>query len=476
MPNSPESLLQLLQRFTKHPTNQIKQVHSLLLTTGNLLPNPENTSSDHLKWHPTLLFNALIRAYLNLGQPRTTLLLFTHMLTHRSLPNPHTFPPLVKAAVASSPSPASNLGKPLHAQAIKRGASRDPFVQTSFLNLYARLGSVSDARGLFEEMPEPCIVACNAMLDALGRSGDMGSAFGLFRLMAVRDVVSWTTVINGYARNGCFAKAILCFEKMMAREDSAGGVVKPNEATFVSVLSSCSNCNGGGALYQGKQVHGYIIKNKVELTVFMGTALIDLYGKMGCLGYAVEVFSRMAVKEVCTWNTMISSLALNGMEKQAVDMFEMMKTEGLHPNEVTFVAVLSACARAELVDLGLELFRSMPHDFGIVPRMEHYGCVVDLLGRAGLLREAAGFISTMPFEPDGSVMGALLGACKVHGSTELANKLARWLLESRPRHCGQYVLLSTVYAGAEMWDHAVALRKAMAEDGIQKIPAYSMID
>lgn len=304
----------------------------------------------------------------------------------------------------------------------------------------------------------------------------MGSSFGLFRRMAVRDVVSWTTVINGYARNGCFAKAILCFEKMMAHEDSAGGVVKPNEATFVSVLSSCSNCNGGGALYQGKQVHGYIIKNKVELTVFMGTALIDLYGKMGCLGYAVEVFSRMAVKEVCTWNTMISSLALNGMEKQAVDMFEMMKTEGLHPNEVTFVAVLSACARAELVDLGLELFRSMRHDFGIVPRMEHYGCVVDLLGRAGLLREAAGFISTMPFEPDGSVMGALLGACKVHGSTELANKLARWLLESRPRHCGQYVLLSTVYAGAEMWDHAVALRKAMAEDGIQKIPAYSMID
>lgn len=397
------------------------------------------------------------------------------MLAYESPPNDHTFPPVIKAA-SSSPSLAYNLGKPLHTQAIKRGISRDPFVQTSFLSLYAQLGNLSDACDLFEKMSEPCIVSCNAMLDALAKNGDLGSALWLFERMTVGDVVSWTTMINGYARNGYFAKAIQFFKKMMAHDIFIGCAVKPNEATFVSVLSSCSSSNGGGTLYQGKQVHGFIIKNEVQLTVFMGTALIDLYGKMGCLGYAVKVFGRMAVKEVCTWNAMISSLALNGEEQQAIDLFGMMKTEGLHPNEVTFVAVLTACARAELVNLGLESFRSMLHDYRIVPRMEHYGCVVDLLGRAGLLREAADCISTMPFEPDASVIGALLGACKVHGSTELANKLERWLLGSRPRHSGQYVLLSTVYAGAEMWDHAVAFRKAMVEAGIQKFPAYSRID
>ncbi|KAL7000068.1 hypothetical protein U1Q18_001218 [Sarracenia purpurea var. burkii] len=398
------------------------------------------------------------------------------MLAYQAPPNHRTFPPLIKAA-SSSLSPVSHLGKSLHAQVLKRGVSSDPFVQTSFLCMYAQqLGGLSDAHQVFEEMSEPCIVACNAMLDTFVKNGDLGSALWLFERMGVRDVVSWTTMVNGYGRNGWFAEAIQFFEKMMIDEDVMGRFVNPNEATFVSVLSSCANCNGAGALYQGKQVHGFIIKNEMELTVFMGTALIDLYGKMGCLGYAMKVFSRMAVKEVCTLNSMISSLALNGKEFQAIEMFEKMKIEGLCPNEVTFVAVLSACARAKLVNLGLELFRSMFRDFGIFPRMEHYGCVVDLLGRAGLLREATEFINAMPFEPDSSVLGAILGACKVHGSAELANKVGRRLLDSWPRHCGQYVLLSTIYAGAEMWDRAAALRKAMVEAGIQKVPAYSMID
>ncbi|CAL5406273.1 unnamed protein product [Camellia sinensis] len=397
------------------------------------------------------------------------------MLAHQAPPNAHTFSSLLKAA-SSSPSLSSHLCKPLHTQAIKRGISSDPFVQTSFLSLYAQIGNLSDARNVFDEMPEPCVVACNAMLDAFGKNGDLGSAIWLFERMNVRDVVSWTSMINGFGRNGYFAEAIWFFEKMMVDEEVMGGIVKPNEATFVSVLSSCANNCDGGALYQGKQVHGFIIKNEIEWTVFMGTALIDLYGKAGCLGYATKVFSRMAVKEVCTWNAMISSLALNGKEKQALDTFEKMKLEGLKPNEVTFVAILTACAHAELVELGMALFRSMLHEFNIIPRMEHYGCVVDLLGRAGLLSEATEFISMMPFEPDASVLGALLGACKVHGATKLANEVARRLVELQPRHCGQYVLLSTIYAEAERWEHATALRKAMAEVGIRKVPAYSMIE
>ncbi|XP_059661093.1 putative pentatricopeptide repeat-containing protein At1g10330 [Cornus florida] len=465
MPYSPEFLLQLLQKFLFRHPNQVKQIHSLIITNGHFLHTPK--TPPNLKWMSTLLYNTIIRAYLNLGKPHNTILLFTQMLAHRAPPNNHTFPSLIKAS-SSSPSLASITGIPLHTQALKRGVSSDPFVQTSFLNLYAQLGSISDAHKVFEEISEPCIVSYNAMLDAFGKNGDMGSALYLFKNMPVRDVVSWTSIINGYGRNGYFREAIQFFEKMMAHED-------PNEATFVSVLSSCANSDGGEALYQGKQIHGFIIKNEIELTIFMGTALIALYGKTGCLGYAMKVFRKMEVKAVCTWNAMICSLALNGMEKQALDMFEKMKVVGLHPNEVTFVAVLTACARAKLVELGLELFRMMSSDFGVVPKMEHYGCVVDLLGRAGLLREATEFMRRMPFEPDASVLGALLGACKVHGAIELANEVGRRLLELQPQHCGRYVLLSSIYAGSERWERAAALRKTMVESGIRKIPAYSMI-
>ncbi|CBI28825.3 unnamed protein product, partial [Vitis vinifera] len=252
--------------------------------------------------------------------------------------------------------------------------------------------------------------------------------------------------------------------------------LKPNEATFVSVLSSCTNLDGVGALHQGKQIHGYIIRNEVEFTVFMGTALIALYGKTGCLENVMKIFNGMVVKGVCTWNAMISSLACNGREKQALDLFEKMKMKGLCPDEVTFVAVITACARSKFVVLGLGFFQSMRCDFGVVPRMMHYGCVVDLLGRAGLLEEATEFIKSMPFEPDATVLGALLGACKVHGAIELGNEVGRRLLEFQPHHCGRYVTLSNIYAGGEIWGHAADWRKAMTEAGISKIPAYSMID
>lgn len=344
------------------------------------------------------------------------------------------------------------------------------------MSLYAHLGELIDARKMFEEIPQPCIVAYNAMLDAFGKNGNMRSALLLFDCMPERDVVSWTSVIDGFGRNGCFHEAVKFFEKMTVHEDVMSCSLKPNEATYVSVLSSCANLDGGGSLYRGKQIHGYAIRNEIELTVFTQTALIDLYGKKGCLRSAVNVFGQMVFKEVCTWNAMMSSLASNGREMDALDAFEKMKVEGQHPNAVTFVAVLTACARGKLVELGLKLFKSMLHEFGIVPTMEHYGCIIDLLGRAGLLKEATDIISSMPFEPDGSVLGALFGACKIHGAIELANIVGQRLLDLQPRHCGCYVTLSNVNAVMEKWDHAADLRKAMVEAGIQKVPAYSLID
>ncbi|XP_021888501.1 putative pentatricopeptide repeat-containing protein At1g10330 [Carica papaya] len=459
--SSPELLLQLLQHFS-HCPNQIKQIHSLLITHGFFL---NHTSS----WKTVLIYNTLIRSYLSMGLSRTSLLLFTHMIAHGLSPNHLTFPSLIKAA---SCSPSS--GPIVHAQALKWGVLRDPFVQTSFVRLYSEVSNIRSARKMFVEIPHPCIVACNALLDAFGRNGDMGSAFLYFESMPQKDVVSWTSVINGFVMNGRFVDALRLFAKMMVHEDVVSGSVKPNEATFVTVLSSCANLDGTG-LYQGKQIHGYFIKNEFSLSAVMGTALVDLYGKAGCLETAIRVFNRIEVKEVFTWNAMISSLACHGRAKQALCMFEKMKAQGFSPNEVTFVAILTACARAKLVDLGLKLFRSMSRRYGVVPIMEHYGCVVDLMGRAGLLRDAVEFVISMPFLPDASVLGALFGACKIHGDVQLGNEVGKKLLELQPKHCGRYVVLSNINAVGERWGDAADWRKVMAESKIRKIPACSLI-
>ncbi|KAJ6295282.1 hypothetical protein OIU78_023324 [Salix suchowensis] len=264
-----------------------------------------------------------------------------------------------------------------------------------------------------------------------------------------------------------FGEAIRLFREMMLRDDAKCGVVKPNEATYVSVLSSCANLDERGVLCMGKQIHGYIGRNEARVTVFIGTALIDFYGKVGCLSNAIKVYNQMVVKKSCTWNAIISSLANNGREEQALDTFKKMKEEGLCPNEVTFIAVLTACARAKLVEIGLELFQSMEGEFGLVPLMEHYGCVVDLLARAGLLREASEFIRRIPFEPD---------ACKIHGGIVLGNEVGSRLLELQPHHCGQHVALSSIHAGVDRWGVAADIRKTMAEARIRKVPACSWID
>ncbi|KAG9159748.1 hypothetical protein Leryth_007757 [Lithospermum erythrorhizon] len=468
-PFSPRQLLIILQKSTKNTHKKpIKQIHSHLTTNGYLLITS--------KWTNTLLYNALIHAYTTLSHPQTTLILFTHMLFHQAPPNKLTFPSLIKSSQSCVESTSWLIfGKTLHAQAIRRGLYDDPFVQTSLMSMYSCGCEIWSAREMFDELSQPCVVSCNAMLDGYVKNRDIGSAVSLFWDMNVRDVYSWTSVINGYAKSERFFEAIELFAKMMRDDDVSKGLVRPNEATFVSVLSSCASFDGVGGLFQGKQVHGFMIRNEYELSVYMGTALISFYGKRGCLEYAIRLFETMVIKEVCVWNALISILALNGREMQALEMFAKMKARGWNPNEVTFVAVLSACARAKLVDLGLELFQSMSNGFNVEPMMEHYGCVVDMLGRAGLLKEAYQFVTSMPFKADATVLGGLLGACRVDGDVELGNEVGKLLLEVQPYHCGSYVQLSSIYAGAEKWDNAATLREQMVDARIEKIPAYSII-
>ncbi|KAF4363054.1 hypothetical protein F8388_013418 [Cannabis sativa] len=184
----------------------------------------------------------------------------------------------------------------------------------------------------------------------------------------------------------------------------------------------------------------------------------------------------MTVKKICTWNAMISALSTNGQVKQALDLFQNLEKEGFTPNCVTFVTILAACARGKFVEYGLKVFQSMSADFGVVPVMEHYGCIVDLLGKAGFLREATMFVKNMPFEPDASVLGALFGAYAIHGISELENDVQKRLLCMQPQqHSEPYINLSNINANMQKWDHAAGFRRMMLHASIQKIPALSIV-
>ncbi|ESQ35831.1 hypothetical protein EUTSA_v10009465mg [Eutrema salsugineum] len=454
-----EDALHLLQRFLKS-SNQVKQIHSVLFTSNALVAS---------RWKTKHVYNTLIRSYLTTEHYKTSLALFNHMLANRVQPINLTFPSLIKAACSSF---SVSYGVALHGQALKRGVLWDPFVQTSFVRFYGEVGDLRSSRKMFDEIVHPCVTACNCMLDACGRNGEMDSAFQLFQRMPVTNVISWTTVISGFGKNGLHTKAVMLFGEMIENERVVR--ITPNEATFVCVLSSCANLDHGG-VQLGKQIHGYVLRKEIILTTTLGTALLDMYGKAGHLGMALTTFYQIRDKKVCAWNAIISALASNGKPKKALEMFEMMKSKNVHPNGITLLAVLTACARSKLVDLGIQLFTSVCSEYKITPTPEHYGCMVDLIGRAGLLVDAVNFIKNLPFEPDASVLGALFSACKIHEDVELGNKVGKTLIELQPQHCGQYVALSTLNALDSNWEEAEQMRKAMIEAGIRKIPAYTIL-
>uniref|UniRef100_J3M5F6 Pentatricopeptide repeat-containing protein n=2 Tax=Oryza brachyantha TaxID=4533 RepID=J3M5F6_ORYBR len=308
------------------------------------------------------------------------------------------------------------------------------------------------------------------MLDVLGLSGDMSAARHLFDHMVARDVVSWTTIISGLTRNGYHWDAVQTFGGFLLQYKG-----RLAEATLVSILSACANLDAVEGLAAGMAVHGYIVRHEVQFTAFLGTALIDMYGKYGKLRCCSHAFRLVRDKEVCTWNALLSALANHGMETEALVKFEIMRSEGFLPNHITFVAVLTACARAGLVETGLDLFEGLFTEYKVVPMMVHYGCVVDLLGRAGCFTEAIRIIERMPFLPDASVWGALLGACKIHGNMELSAQIREKLIALGPQQPGRYVTVRNIYLEQGNWYSATRMGEVMQEAGIKKTVGQSSV-
>ena len=379
------------------------------------------------------MWNTLIRANASGPNPCEALFLYVRMRRIGVVPGKHTFPFVLKACSRFF---SVLLCKQVHTHVVKFGLDLDLHVVNGLVRGYSVSTSLGDARLVFEEFPE-------------------------------RNLSIWTTMISGYAQNFCSNEALVLFDQMVAEG------FEPNNATLASVLSACAR---SGCLELGERIHLFLKEKGIEVGVILGTALVHMYAKNGAILVAQELFDSMCEKNVATWNAIICGLASYGHVEEALSLFRKLENEQVVPNDITFVGVLSACCHAGLIDVGREIFRSMKRVYGIEPKIEHFGCMVDLLGRGGKLLEAEELIKGMVWKPDVVIWGALLGASKNHGNIEVAERVVNEILVLEPHNHGVYVVLSNMYAEAGQWGDVLRLRKLMKEGSLKKTPGWSLVD
>ncbi|XP_063937134.1 pentatricopeptide repeat-containing protein At3g62890 isoform X2 [Daucus carota subsp. sativus] len=358
-------------------------------------------------------------------------------------------------------------GEMIHRLSLRIGIDSYVNLQNALIHMYSTCGNILAAENLFKVSCQLDQISWNSMISGYLKCGKSDKARELFDSMTEKDIVTWSAMISGYAQLGLFAETLTLFQMMLHQE------VRPDEVTFVSVISACTHL---AALSQGKWVHAYIRKNGFKINALLGTTLVDMYMKCGCVKNAQEVFLGMEEKGVSSWNALILGLAMNGVVEKSLETFSVMKKCGVEPNEITFVSVLSACRHMGLVEEGRSHFESMIQKHGIAPNIKHYGCMVDLLGRAGLLKEAEELIESMPMVPEVATWGALLGACKKHGDNEMGERIGRKLIELQPDHDGFHVLLSNIYASKGNWHDVGEIRGMMTQNSVVKTPGCSAIE
>ncbi|KAG1346395.1 Pentatricopeptide repeat-containing protein [Cocos nucifera] len=409
--------------------------------------------------------NNLLRCLARSAAPRDTLFFYSRSRRAGVPTNNYTFSFLLQAC---SRTPVVAEGGQVHAHVVKLGFDGDLYVRNALIHFYSSCCEMDESERVFNEFPERRdVVSWNAMLAGYARTGRIDVAEELLEGMPERDVISWSTMIMGYVQGGILEKGLKLFREMVDR----GQMV--NEAALVTVLSASAQL---GLLENGQFIHSTIKARNFPITLAVGTALVDMYAKCGSIKLSKQVFDGMPQRDVFAWNVMVCGLATHGLGKEALELFQRFLKQGFRPTSVTFVGVLNACSRAGLVAEGRQYFKSMVEDYGIEPEMEHYGCIVDLLGRAGLVSEALELIEGMSVSPDPVLWGTLLGACKIHGLLDLGITLGNKLIELDPSHDGHYVLLAGIYAKARKWEDVIRVRRLMSNRGTSKVAGWSLIE
>ncbi|XP_077230627.1 mitochondrial editing factor 21 [Tasmannia lanceolata] len=424
---------------------------------------------EHVIEPNVFLYNAMIQAYTHNHLYKQAVRIYRQMLTNPQggspvLANKFTFPFVLKACTGLA---YLELGKQIHGHVCKFGTSSNSFVENSLMDMYTKCDDLSDAHRVFDGMTERDVVSWNSLISAHAKLGQMKKATAIFDSMPEKSIVSWTTLISGYFRIGCYSDALEVFHQMQL----AG--MKPDEISIIAVLPACAQL---GALELCKWIHVYADKNGLLQKTCVCNALIETYAKSGSIDQAKQLFNGMSERDVISWSTMIGGLANHGRAREAIRLFAEMKKALVKPNSITFLSILSSCAHSGFLNEGLQYFDYMTKDYGIKPSVEHYGCMVDLLGRSGCLDQAVEFIDKMPIAPDATMWGSLLSACRTHGNIEIAIIAMEHLLELEPDDVGNYVLLSNIYAAAGKWDGVSRMRKLMRSKRMKKTPGCSLIE
>ncbi|KAL5974775.1 hypothetical protein ACLOJK_031446 [Asimina triloba] len=458
-PPNQEALLSLLHRLQSR--SHFIQIHCQFITSGLQLVGMDRKRM--------LIWNALLQEYSQGSFPEEAFLLFKQIqeLSYNVvLTDSFTFSFLIKAC--------ANLvdlikGIQLHAHTIKAGFEFDVYVQTALINMYSECQFLHESERVFNSMHQRNVVTWNVMITGLTKWGKVDLARALFDEMPHRTIVSWTGMIDGYTRANRPAEAFLLFRLMMAKS------VRPSSITILSIIPAVSNV---GALDIAKSIHAYVEKSYFNnLDIRISNSLIDMYGKCGCLENASEIFSVMGERRnVVSWTSMISAFASLGMASDAINLFKVMKIKDVRPNQVTFLSILNACSHGGLVVVGLRFFREMIEEYNILPRIKHYGCMIDMLGRAGMLNEAEMMLVNMPIEDNVILWRTLLGACSFHGNVEMGERVMRRILKLEKEYGGDYVLLSNIFSGDNRFYDAERVRRCMDERNVLKVPGLSLID
>ncbi|KAF8399503.1 hypothetical protein HHK36_015370 [Tetracentron sinense] len=452
-PNDREQILHSLFKQCSS-MKDLKQIHAQIIQTGfdqNLFvvgkistfcAVSEHGSMDYavsvfeqIQKPDGFLWNTMIRGFGNTSNPEKAFGFYKRMQDQGEVADNFTYSFLFKICGQLR---AVKLGKQIHCATLKHGLDSHVFVRNTLIHMYGMLKETQTARQLFEEIP---------------------------RL----DLVAWNTIINCYVYCSQCREALDLFLKMQ----QSG--IKPDDATLVIILSACSEL---GALDFARWVHSCVNGTALDRIVSVSNSLIDVYAKCGAVEQASQVFNKMNERNIVSWNSMIQGLAMHGYADEALELFsKLLKCKLETPNDVTFLGVLCACSHRGLVEEGRRYFNCMIMDYHIQPTIKHYGCMVDLLGRAGFVGEAYELIRSMPMECNAIVWRALLGACRIHRDLELGERVRRHLLELEPDHSGDYVLLANMYASEGQWEDMLKVRKAMRDRGVQKPePGNSFID
>lgn len=390
--------------------------------------------------HDVAVCTTLIASYVQTGRTEEAIEAFVRMLRDESSnsasPNEYTF----SAVIAACPNmDRAYLGEQLHAQAARRGLSHARSVANSLVKLYSRRGHLSAADAIFRES-------------------------------VVKDVVSWSTIISGYTQEGLAEESFALFSEMRHHSSCP----RPNEFTLASLFSVCASA---ASLDTGRQLHALAVAAGLEHHAMVRSALVNMYGKGGSMSDANVVFSNRTKDDVISWTAMIVGHAEHGHSKEAFELFEEMCRIGLKPDHVTFIGVLTACSHAGELELGLRYLNAMNKSYGLEPEKEHYGCVVDLLARAGRIHEAEELIGRIAAEErDGVVWTSLLRACAARGAEETGKIAAERMMEAEPWGSGAHVVMANLYASKGLWCEAAQERHLMKQKGVLKGAGWSSVE